>query len=1257
LKVPAGFLALLIVALMLSSGVIGCFHSVVTTGSADAEETSPGSWQVYYERKDESAYRFNLCEEVSGLEVWLYIQTSPEDYLGYQDDWIRFMLVGKPVEVASSQGFSTVEPIVGFTKIGYRDDGEKSVGGLHAAYYILPKRSYVSYINITVHAPFGSPRLDPSKSYVKAWDPNLDIVQLVAWNLGWYNFNVTRDGRGCTALASFGFPVGDQPSESGLTFSFGKVFTPPRILWKPDVYVEVGYAGGINIAPESFVGTGNYSCKIDVGIGSGISLNEAVASGIGQTVYNVRRGGGPILPAEEAASGLTDVLLEIGGRILDSPMAKTILEALGYVLFVYDLADIIASIGFDETVAESKILVFKSVEVGAERFFAWFNFFAQIKSAGLSGGVVNFWGKFPFGSSIFDNYGVSVTDLPDGGMQIGGILLDYYDPSPRSEEVVIQLDGTVSPFTAPIKSYDLITYRLEECLNVPLISWRSNIVLDGGNNTAPALILCNVHNSTVKSFEVGELKVSGTNCFIYGVRATQVRAVCINTTFENLHVEGGCLELSGMRNKVYRSSIEDIEYIHLHFLEDSLIRENIIANCDTGIQLHCSWKNVIERNYISNCSVGVELLGTTTTGNEIVENTFSNCVTAVSSLDAEGNLIVGNIIVGGSRILALLDVVSPPPSAIYIQGASADTISKNLITAYPRGLTLLYSNRVKVSANTIRRCNEGIHIDGSNNCILLENNLLNNTCDIYLGYAYNNTLFHNNFLGSNAAVIDGECTLDSGYPQGGNYWSSYIGVDEKSGVNQDLPGGDGIGDKPHIVSGRVADRYPLMEPYGELPRLTSDYTVHGGYVIQLTSNSIVSNFKYTPESHTISFHVEWRKGSRGFIDIRIPKDMGSGQLEVLFDGRPIPFDKSESEDFIDVKFMYEHSKHEVVIRFKQEETMFKQAYPYMIIVFGVVAVLLLILAVFIRKRRAAGIYAIFIKVRMRFYCGFSMDCKAIGRIAFVVLLTVVVASGSVAFYLFTGIGRGGQGSASGTMPSTPSNLYVSTVEIDRYLYEDEGLYMRLKIRGEVDVRDRVEINGVYGWWFGRVTVVLPDGSQAQLLQPEDHTSFFTQFLQIPGTLIVDISLPWDWYEHHCLEGAYNVTIWLKGPYENYAVLYKKVFNLKMALTAAASPTTWKSWDENVTITVANRGDIPLIVRGVGMEISRTGTVIGWIYTPTLEQRILVVMPGETKTWIGTPTIAGDFKENLSGKTLQVDFVLDIAGAPRRFAATANISFP
>ena len=547
-------------------------------------------------------------------------------------------------------------------------------------------------------------------------------------------------------------------------------------------------------------------------------------------------------------------------------------------------------------------------------------------------------------------------------MQIGGILLDYYDPSPRSEEVVIQSDGTVSPFTAPIKTTDFATYWLEESLSVPLILQRSNAILDGGNNTVPLLELYRVQNSTVKFFEVGELTVDCADCFIYRIRAAQVRAVCTKTIFEGLHVEGKCLELSGMKNKVCRSNIKNLEYVHFHFLEDSLICENNITRCEIGIELYASWGNRIERNYISNCCVGVELFGATVSGNEIVKNTFSNCTTAVSCVDSEGNFITENKIVGGSRILALAEEMSPPPSAIYLHGVFTGTVSKNLIVAYPRGLTLSYSDRVTVSTNTIMKCNEGIYVGGSNSCTLFENNLLDNACDVYLECSYNITLYHNNFLDAKGVLVDGcatfrpsTCTFDLGYPHGGNYWKDYVGVDEKSGVNQDQPGSDGIGDKPYIISDQVADRYPLMEPSGELPQLTNDYAVQGGYVIQLTSNSIISNFKYTPENHTISFQVEWRKGSKGFAEIRIPKSIESGQPEVLFDGKPIPFNKSESEDFINVNFTYEHSRHEVVICFKQEETLFEQGYLYIIMVCGAASMLLFSIAILVRKRRAGKV--------------------------------------------------------------------------------------------------------------------------------------------------------------------------------------------------------------------------------------------------------------------------------------------------------------
>ncbi len=250
-----------------------------------------------------------------------------------------------------------------------------------------------------------------------------------------------------------------------------------------------------------------------------------------------------------------------------------------------------------------------------------------------------------------------------------------------------------------------------------------------------------------------------------------------------------------------------------------------------------------------------------------------------------------------------------------------------------------------------------------------------------------------------------------------------------------------------------------------------------------------------------------------------------------------------------------------------------------------------------------------------------------------------------------------EGAPETTTSQSMQSPRISNVEIAGYLYSDEELYMRLKISGEVDLRNRLNINGVYGWWFGRITVSLPDGSQGEIMDAENHENFFTQFTYLPGSITVDVYLPWTWYEEHSLEGFYNVTVWLQGPYEKRVVLFEKSFNLKMMLKAFVTPTTWRSWEENVSITITNTGNVPLILRGVGMEASGTGTVIGWLYAPTIEERIIVVMPGETRKWTGTPTMASNFKEELSGKTIQVDFVLDIAGASQRFAVTTSVNFP
>ena len=102
------------------------------------------------------------------------------------------------------------------------------------------------------------------------------------------------------------------------------------------------------------------------------------------------------------------------------------------------------------------------------------------------------------------------------------------------------------------------------------------------------------------------------------------------------------------------------------------------------------------------------------------------------------------------------------------------------------------------------------HLICKNN-LIIENNILDNEYAIYLfpGVTHNE-FYHNNFINNPYRVSLGGVsnTFDNGYPDGGNYWNYYSGVDLFSGPGQDEPGSDGIGDTSYS-----RDNYPLMEKY------------------------------------------------------------------------------------------------------------------------------------------------------------------------------------------------------------------------------------------------------------------------------------------------------------------------------------------------------------------------------------------------------------------------------------------------------------
>lgn len=102
-----------------------------------------------------------------------------------------------------------------------------------------------------------------------------------------------------------------------------------------------------------------------------------------------------------------------------------------------------------------------------------------------------------------------------------------------------------------------------------------------------------------------------------------------------------------------------------------------------------------------------------------------------------------------------------------------------------------------------------------------ENDFVNPMSLMHLFMTHNVTTYHCNILGSYGGFSYGgfdnytptNIIWDNGYPSGGNYWENLPKEDEYSGPGQDIPGADGISDRPYSPGIGGPDRYPLVAPY------------------------------------------------------------------------------------------------------------------------------------------------------------------------------------------------------------------------------------------------------------------------------------------------------------------------------------------------------------------------------------------------------------------------------------------------------------
>jgi len=411
-------------------------------------------------------------------------------------------------------------------------------------------------------------------------------------------------------------------------------------------------------------------------------------------------------------------------------------------------------------------------------------------------------------------------------------------PVKASGTIYIRANGSVDGTTS-IQTGDNVTYVVTANINDPIVVQRNNIIIDGKgytlqgawNGTGIDLSIrtnVTVQNATIKAFNYGiGLSSSSNNNTISGNNITN-------------NAYGVELSYSSNNNTISGNNITTNNYygIGLSYSSNNnmISGNNITANIENGILLDQSLSNMISGNNITNNAYGVGLSGFSNnnmiSGNNIANNTNALGLSGFSN----NNMISGNNITGNNAYGILLssssnNAISGNSIANNAYGielsspSNNNMISGNNITANNRfGIWLYGPSNTTVSGNSIANNAYGIELSYSSNNAISGNNITaNNVFGIELESASRNVIYHNNFIDNQQVNSSTSMNVwDDGYPSGGNYWSDYVGgVDEKSGPNQDQPGGDGIGDNPYLIDANNRDRYPLMTPTPVIPEFPS----------------------------------------------------------------------------------------------------------------------------------------------------------------------------------------------------------------------------------------------------------------------------------------------------------------------------------------------------------------------------------------------------------------------------------------------------
>ncbi len=301
------------------------------------------------------------------------------------------------------------------------------------------------------------------------------------------------------------------------------------------------------------------------------------------------------------------------------------------------------------------------------------------------------------------------------------------------------------------------------------------------------------------------------------------------------------------------------------------IKNLTLAKNDSGIFFKNTHNSKIENIIASdNHYYGIYLANST--DNTIINSDTLNNSSGIYLAGSANNTIIDNNILDNSY-------------GIYPVSSANNTIADNDISNNEYGIHLSNNNTNNSDNNTIagndisNNSEFGICFRFSNDNIITGNIFSNNKRGVFVYSGHGNKIYHNNFIGNLLCHASGKGIFDNGYPSGGNYWSGWSGIDEKSGLSQNQPNGDGIGDTAYIFNDGQ-DNYPFMEENGweampsQPPTISNLNQFKSDEVTPIIEGAITNEsvmvFKATlddPNNNQVKLQVELREADKPLTGI------------------------------------------------------------------------------------------------------------------------------------------------------------------------------------------------------------------------------------------------------------------------------------------------------------------------------------------------------------------------------------------------------